>query len=334
MGTVINVTLHCRHNLIDYKQTPAMIGHLIGFLNFWVSHPLPSVNNLNDDGRSSLCQVEIPEECGDRIVDSGEQCDDGNIVSGDGCDASCMFEYCGDGIDQSLLGEQCDDGNGASRDGCSASCQVEPGFVCTQPGSPCSPIPALEERDLATSSDGLITFDAETGLEWLDPTVTTGLSYSDVQAGTGNTWLADGWRYATKQEVCGVTAKLGFAPSPCPGSRQARWADQGTTENHISLLGETDADSEMWTKALFDDENPLDPNVGRLEVSYASSIPPRSNASIQVDDPDGDPDTGSSTVGHMLVRVPEPRIVLSLMVGCVMLALIARRRAGNVSSVW
>jgi len=33
--------------------------------------------------------------------------------------------------------EQCDDGNGTDADGCSATCQIEPGYVCSEPGQPC-----------------------------------------------------------------------------------------------------------------------------------------------------------------------------------------------------
>ncbi|HEY6175053.1 MAG TPA: DUF4215 domain-containing protein, partial [Kofleriaceae bacterium] len=42
---------------------------------------------------------------------------------------------CGDGDLET--GEQCDDGNAMPGDGCSASCQIEPGWVCISPGSPC-----------------------------------------------------------------------------------------------------------------------------------------------------------------------------------------------------
>src|SRR6185369_2542606 len=40
----------------------------------------------------------------------------------------------------------------------------------------------LTERDLFTSGDKLITYDPVTGLEWLDITATTGLSFVETQA--------------------------------------------------------------------------------------------------------------------------------------------------------
>ena len=64
--------------------------------------------------------------CGDQVVDAGEQCDDGNNVNGDGCSATCMIEVapvCGNSILEA--GEQCDDGNNDNGDGCSSTCQIE-----------------------------------------------------------------------------------------------------------------------------------------------------------------------------------------------------------------
>ena len=48
--------------------------------------------------------------------------------------ASNFPDPCGDGIQ---FFNACDDGNTVSGDGCSETCDVEPGFVCTIPGTPC-----------------------------------------------------------------------------------------------------------------------------------------------------------------------------------------------------
>ena len=60
---------------------------------------------------------------------------------------------------------------------------------------------SLVEVDLNTTGDALLTRDTSTGLEWLDVTQTYGLSYDDVIGGVGNTWLADGWTYATPEQI-------------------------------------------------------------------------------------------------------------------------------------
>lgn len=63
--------------------------------------------------------------CGDGIVDPGEECDDGNNASGDGCSATCVTEFCGDGIVNNSGTEECDDGaNGDNGDGCTDSCLI------------------------------------------------------------------------------------------------------------------------------------------------------------------------------------------------------------------
>ena len=51
------------------------------------------------------------------------------------------------------------------------------------------------------SGDNLITQDTVSGLEWLDLTVTDGLSYYDVLALMGDGGSLQGWRYATRAEV-------------------------------------------------------------------------------------------------------------------------------------
>jgi len=49
--------------------------------------------------------------CGNGLEEAGvgEECDDGNTAGGDGCSAICLFEICGNGIED--VGEECDDGN-------------------------------------------------------------------------------------------------------------------------------------------------------------------------------------------------------------------------------
>jgi cysteine-rich repeat protein len=63
--------------------------------------------------------------CGDTILNQtdGEECDNGNTDPLDGCNATCLDEYCGDGITQD--DEECDDGNTEPGDGCDESCLSE-----------------------------------------------------------------------------------------------------------------------------------------------------------------------------------------------------------------
>jgi cysteine-rich repeat protein len=127
-------------------------------------------NKLAADGCSPACKVEpyytCPPEggacvptmvCGDLQITGIEQCDDGNTTPGDGCSARCLIEAsyydcpnnggvggpcvstaaCGNGSIEP--GESCDDAAPADGDGCSSACQVESGWICPMPGSPCVP---------------------------------------------------------------------------------------------------------------------------------------------------------------------------------------------------
>ena len=53
--------------------------------------------------------------------------------------------------------------------------------------------------DYKNENDNLVTLDATTGLEWLDISETTGLIYSEFEA--GNISGFDGWRLPTESEV-------------------------------------------------------------------------------------------------------------------------------------
>jgi len=69
----------------------------------------------------------IPENCGNLVVDEGEECDDGNSNNNDNCTNMCTNAVCGEGIiwNQEDGDEECDDGNQNDDDGCSSSCKNE-----------------------------------------------------------------------------------------------------------------------------------------------------------------------------------------------------------------
>ena len=87
----------------------------------------------------------------------------------------------------------------------------------------------LSERDYLSSGDALITYDATTGLEWLDLTYTAGNSILDTEA-DASIW-ANGWHWASTEQT---NALLAHTVLP-----------QGRFDNHpdnlalIELLGAT-----------------------------------------------------------------------------------------------
>lgn len=60
---------------------------------------------------------------------------------------------------------------------------------------------ALIERDWINVGDKLITYDSETGLEWLDVPVTQGLSFDSVRTKIAHETIYESFRYATAAEV-------------------------------------------------------------------------------------------------------------------------------------
>lgn len=59
---------------------------------------------------------------------------------------------------------------------------------------------ALIERDLFTANDARLTYDTNSGLEWLNLTETLGQSYDAVVGGYGG-FISMGFRYAAVEEV-------------------------------------------------------------------------------------------------------------------------------------
>lgn len=67
---------------------------------------------------------------------------------------------------------------------------------------------AIISTDWQVSGDNLITQDTNSGLEWLDLTVTSGQAYLDsAQLSVGGDY--EGWRYATVAEVTGFLDAFG-----------------------------------------------------------------------------------------------------------------------------
>ena len=84
-----------------------------------------------------------------------------------------------------------------------------------------------------------ITLDQSTGLEWLDWSATTNLSYDQVLSQTCPGGVYEGFRLATREEVRVLFCKLGLNVSNWPNST---WvvADGVSGANAIAVIGKTD----------------------------------------------------------------------------------------------
>ncbi len=89
--------------------------------------------------------------------------------------------------------------------------------------------------DWQSAGDGLITFDAASGLEWLDLTYTTNRSYNDISSKFGAGLEFEGWRYANSGELAGLWTEFGGNGSYTGWSS----ANNGLVDTITALMGET-----------------------------------------------------------------------------------------------
>jgi len=72
----------------------------------------------------------------------------------------------------------------------------------------------LVERNWQSTGDNALTLDTDTGLEWLDITSTSNMSYNEVFAelGTGGTY--EGFSFASQEQILGLFSAVDLAEIP------------------------------------------------------------------------------------------------------------------------
>jgi hypothetical protein len=163
-----------------------------------------------------------------------------------------------------------------------------------------------------------LTRDTSTGLEWLDWTASTGISFNDMQLLLDPGSQFEGYRHATRQEVGVFFESLGLPVGLFPSMTSVK--DGRTSANFAALhLGATDVVTleHFTSQAITADDGPIPSTSLVVVFGGGSSIA-------------GDPSVSSFTsgvaniaiaaselhVGHALVRdpvagaVPEPTSVI------------------------
>jgi len=200
---------------------------------------------------------------------------------------------------------------------------LAPAWIAAQPAAS-----DLLEVDLDEPGDGLVTRDTTAGLDWLDPVLSTGLSFEEVEADVGG-FVPDGWRHAEGEEVCRLFEALGEAPTPCPGGTVDVVFED--VSEHFRLLGRTSDPGALELQGLagvYEDGGAAD-RAGLAEMVLSGLGGSAGDLSIL--DAAIAADDGDDHIGHLLVRpVPEPRAAWAVPVVLAVLSALRHRWPARV----
>ena len=101
----------------------------------------------------------------------------------------------------------------------------------------------LVSQDLSTPSDNQLTYDSNTGLDWLDLTNTYRESPADVLGGFGGYTTTLGFRYATEGEFLTLLTHAGITPGH---STSGDITNINNTRTLINLLSVTYSDGHTY----------------------------------------------------------------------------------------
>lgn len=180
-----------------------------------------------------------------------------------------------------------------------------------------------------------VTSDTATGLDWLDLTASSGISYDDIllQFGTGGTY--EGWRHATQAEVNDLivnSAGLTLANQPIVDPQAIQF---------VAFFGITQTSAvtgDVATRGRYNDDatGSIANLAGSAFVAYRSGstiFPDYTEASILDDQPGINSVIPTNGTGHWLVRtssnnsaVPEPSSFALAAIGLMGLGWFVRRK--------
>ncbi len=123
----------------------------------------------------------------------------------------------------------------------------------------------IKPVDVFSQGDGKATYVEDTGLTWLDLSVTFNMSYSEVEADPtlGNS-LPSHWRIATLEEVDSLFTAYGFTPDLGCGNGAQHCSQVGESNSSAQAIVGDFGGKQGFFQGMFNN-----PNLPSGEVGYA-----------------------------------------------------------------
>jgi hypothetical protein len=129
---------------------------------------------------------------------------------------------------------------------------------------------ACRPAGAALVDQGTTTLDTDTGLEWLDLTLTRAESYDSVAAGLGGYTTTEGYRFATVSQVTTLFLDAGISFFDAV-FRPSAIAQHVALKELLGVTGGTGNDDQMVSQGLadFDEFDPVNATVAALGVNLS-----------------------------------------------------------------
>ncbi len=170
----------------------------------------------------------------------------------------------------------------------------------------------IVELDDGVFGAGSVTLDTDTGLQWLDLTLSTDLSANEVDAQLGVGGTFEGWRYASVAEVLTLFVNAGIPD--VPGQSSANIAPAQALMDFVGSTGfQAGIGDGRQAFGITGDKSGGLRRRADMDGLMVNGMPEMSVGAFAFQNPNG----GAPVLGSWLVRVPHPGTLAVLACGSV-----------------